>query len=258
MKPHRVTSILSLLMAALGLSTAVRGACDTQRAEFRRTQELSVEASGARFLRISTRNGALELRGTGTNRVRGRVEKQVRARSRTDARRFIDQVQVQTRRDGDTLVVEAVWPERLPSEIGSARVSFDLEVPRGMAVTARSSNGRIEVADVARAALSTNNGPVVARRIADELDVSTANGSVVAEEVGGSTSLHTNNGAIRAVRIDGPLRADTSNGPIEAELIRSAPPSVELRTNNGPIRLRIPASLSARLTAETGRGRFPP
>jgi hypothetical protein len=251
----RIVLILALLAGALSLPRTVQGMFNARQAEFRITQELAMEASGARHLRVSSRNGGIKLRGTDGESVRGRADKRVRADREEMARRFMEQVRVETRREGDTLTVEAIWPERLPREIRSAGVSFELAVPRRLAVEARSSNGAVHATEVARAALRTSNGGVEARRIAGDLDAHTSNGAVVAEDIEGNASLQTSNGGIRAVRIGGTLMAHTSNGGIDAELNEDARQEIELRTNNGGIHARIPARLSARMTAETSNGR---
>jgi DUF4097 and DUF4098 domain-containing protein YvlB len=228
---------------------------NARQPEFRTTQELRVEAGGVRRLQASTRSGAVKLRGAAGETIHGRADKQVRANREEAARRFMEQVRVETRREGDTLRIEAVWPERLPREIRSAAVTFEVEVPRRLAVEARSNNGALQASDIARAALTTRNGGVEARRIAGDLEVQTANGAVVAEAVSGDARLQTHNGAIRAARIGGTLMAHTHNGGIDAEFADGARESIELRTNNGGIYAQIPARLSARLTAETRNGR---
>ncbi|MFF3858672.1 DUF4097 domain-containing protein [Streptomyces sp. NPDC002209] len=104
----------------------------------------------------------------------------------------------------------------------SCFIDYRLEVPASATVRLESSSGRIAVAGVSAADLSTSSGEVTADRIAGPLKVRTSSGSITATALTGPTAeLHASSG--------------------EARLAFAKPPaSVTARTGSGDVTLTVP------------------
>lgn len=156
---------------------------------------------------------------------------------------------------------DGVLSLKLPSDRELSGVSWTVQVPQGLDVTARTSNGRITLlgdgygavtADTSNGRVvlegsgqdllyvNTSNGSVdVARWTGEEVDITTSNGSITAH-LGkidkGMYSLSSSNGSFRVfVQEDSAfdLSASTSNGRINSELGGSWSPAISGKAYNG-------------------------
>jgi DUF4097 and DUF4098 domain-containing protein YvlB len=173
--------------------------------------------------------------------VRARV--QTYARTREEARSLAQQVRVQTE-NGE---VRATGPER--REGRSWSVSYEVFVPRQMALRVETTNGGISV-----------------ERVAGEMHLEARNGPVSLRGVGGDVHARTANGPVRVVlegaRWSGAgLDAETRNGPVTLEVPNGYSASLETGTVNGPMNFQIPVTvqgrISRRIQTELGRGGAP-
>ena len=99
-------------------------------------------------------------------------------------------------------------------------VDFQVTVPPGVRLVAR-----------------TVNGPVEARGLTADAVVRTVNGPV-------------------HVETQGRAEAETVNGPIEASIGRTGDTPLAFKTVNGPVTVRLPATSNAQIRAETVNGRI--
>ncbi|KPI05640.1 protein of unknown function DUF4098 [Actinobacteria bacterium OV450] len=115
-------------------------------------------------------------------------------------------------------------------------VDYRLQVPASVTVRLESGSGRIAVAGVAGAELSSSSGEVTADRIAGPLKVRTSSGSVTATGLTGPTAeVHASSG--------------------DARLTFAMPPvSVSAQSSSGDVALRLPQG-PYRITAATSSGR---
>jgi hypothetical protein len=118
-----------------------------------------------------------------------------------------------------------------------AAASFIVEVPEGVGVDAKTTNGSVVIDGV--------RSGVTAR---------TVNGSVSARGVGGRLNLATTSGNVRlsVTSLDGAdtIRAVTVHGTVHAELPASTQGAFDLAANNGRVRSEFPIQTSE---APTGR-----
>lgn len=166
-----------------------------------------------------------------------------------------------------------------PSERrGGAGARFLVRVPRQVELEhVVTSNGSIRVEDVkGDARLETSNGAITLRQLEGRVQAKTSNGSIIADQLSGDAVLRTSNGSIRLDRLQGALEASTSNASITARVTKPASNrpitlqtsngsidftlgeinqnEVILTTSNASITARLPASLKARLKAQTSNG----
>jgi DUF4097 and DUF4098 domain-containing protein YvlB len=216
--------------------------------EAKATEQWSLPVDEVRALRVTTSDSSIRVTGGETDQIHVQSTKTARATTEAAAQAFLDEIQVERRRDGDLWIIEAVWPKPRPREIESAGVSFDIQMPRRLFLEASSSNGAIEATDVARALLRTSNGQINAREIAESLEARTSNGAVHVEGCGGPVQVTTDNGRIEIRRAQNQVTARTSNGAVHVE--ECAGP-LEAKTENGRVEIR---SAQDRINAHTSNG----
>ncbi|HEY1104857.1 MAG TPA: DUF4097 family beta strand repeat-containing protein [Agromyces sp.] len=115
-------------------------------------------------------------------------------------------------------------------------VEYTVSAPAGVEVRGSTTNGAIELANVAA------------------VDVETSNGRIELDGVTGTVDARTSNGRIEGRGLTGSgIRAVTSNGAIDLRL--DAAQDVEARTSNGAIDLAVPTDgATYRVDAGTSNG----
>ncbi len=233
--------------------------CAFYCARFEIPGEETLDAEGVKRVIVETANGHVRVRSAdGLTSAVVRYRRFARGRSSADAREGAERVQVVVERDPSdqaTLRVSATVPRDLWGRSAGAEMNVDL--PAGVDLEARTSNGRIGVEGMrGDVTLKTSNGGIDVRDVRGDVNVHSANGGVRLERVaGGIVSAVTSNGGIQAMGISGEPRLRTSNGAIVLRL-KDAPahPRIEAVTSNGSVLLEVPASVNARLSLRTSNG----
>lgn len=117
-------------------------------------------------------------------------------------------------------------------------VSYELQVPKGMAVALKTSNGAVE-------AIGSLRG----------IDIETSNGKVLLDGGSQKAKIKTSNGSIKVVRFAGEVDAKSSNGTIRLEHCRLEGFS-KVETSNGLIAMAIDDDRPIRFSAKTSNGRI--
>ncbi|MHC0429322.1 DUF4097 family beta strand repeat-containing protein [Streptomyces sp. O3] len=113
-------------------------------------------------------------------------------------------------------------------------VGYTVDLPEGLAVRGKTSNGTISLSRVGSVGVSTGNGAIELRSVTGAVDVRSDNGRVIGR---GLTGAYT--------------RVETSNGKVD--LIAAKAQDVRVRTSNGSITLKVPNE-TYRVTTKTGNG----
>jgi hypothetical protein len=209
--------------------------------------------SGTR-LQVSTFDGSVEVRSWDQPEVLVQIEK--RAASTEAAQALV----VNTRQEGDTVVVEAP-SRREGGGVGgfdSASVAFRITVPRQMRLDVSSGDGAISVRDVAGAlSLRTGDGSVSAEGVDGDLRVHTGDGSISVRGGRGAFDLDSGDGSIDLSAAINGLRISSGDGAVRVD---AAPGSVAkagwtVTTGDGSISVRLPAAIDALVDAHSGDGR---
>jgi len=218
---------LAVLLAAGSTTAAV-----AVEVENTYTEELPLSSDGA--LVVGNRNGSITVQSWDSARVQLTCRKVVTAESEQKGREWLDKINVEILQDSpDRIEVRTVRPEDegwgmfsfLFGERPTSRVDYRLTVPRGARLWLSSVNGSLEVLDPA--------------------------GQVIAETV---------NGSVRIAGAAAPVQAETVNGQVDLELatgIDEPLPGIwlaRLGSVNGPVTIRLPAGISAHVTASTLNG----
>ena len=161
-------------------------------------------------------NGGIHVIGWDRNEVRLRVRVTGYADSDKEARHLVSQVQIET--GGGR--IRARGPQRVDDAYWNA--SFELNVPQQSQLTLRTINGGISIATLR-----------------------------------GSVDFRATNGGVRLEDVGGDIRGATTNGGLTIDLTgdRWDGNGLDVETQNGGVKLMLPASYSAELETGTTNGR---
>jgi DUF4097 and DUF4098 domain-containing protein YvlB len=184
------------------------------------TGELSIDVGA---------NGSIRVEGYEGSDVRVTAQVLARAGNAQAARDLAEAVEIHAR-DG---ALRATG--RRTTGQNSWSVNVRVQVPTGTAVTARTTNGAINVR-------ATHAGAVVR----------TTNGSIDLADVAGRIDARSTNGSIRATvspagQIPDGVQLRTTNGAIHLALPETASARLELSTTNGSITTDLPVSVQGRV-----------
>lgn len=213
--------LLALLTACLALPAA---------AEMREEKVDRVfDAAGVSKLRLQNVNGGVRVTSGERPSVHLLAVKKAKG---ARAEQVLRETEVKITRSAGTIDVETVLPKQNRlfglfswGEGSGAEVSYEIELPPGLAVDVETVNGR-----------------VVAERRSAPLTLNTVNGSVRVESHDGSLHVNTVNGSVE-VSFAGPLKSadlETVNGSVTVVCPRESSIQYNLQTVNGRIKSEFP------------------
>lgn len=195
-----------------------------------------------------------------------------RAANRHEAEQALDAVEILTPRTGRDESVQEVrwtWKKRRPLN-WSATVSYLIEMPAELPLSAAADNGSIDVEGLlGDRQLETDNGRIrCSDWIADQepawdgtlsptdctLTAKTDNGSIDVATAAGVLELKSDNGRVYARGAPREVRFSTHNGSIEAQLAHAGRLDGRIETANGGVLLSLNPNASARVACRTQHG----
>ena len=188
------------------------------RARHNEVRPFAVPASGATLNVDASPNGGIKVEGESRGDIQVQACVTATAETAEQARALAQRVEVVA----TTERVSATGPQNLNRREGWS-VSYRLTVPNKTSLALRSTNGGISLTDV-----------------------------------DGDIQFRTVNGGVNLARVAGNVRGRTSNGGIDVELEGATwnGQGLEVETENGGVRMSIPANYSARLETGTVNGRM--
>lgn len=245
-----VLSALALASAAGTFSACV--VVDSQAHITREEKRFTV--SGAPDLKLTTFDGAIEVRAGDAKTVIVEIEK------RGPTREGVDQLRVETKQDGNRIEVEVKRPAREVVTFGigaSPTAKLIVTMPRDGNLTAKSGDGSIRVESVhGRLELRTGDGSIRGRELSGQMIFSTGDGSVTLDEANGDVEIDTGDGSVSVSGKLGVVKLHTSDGTItfRADAGTTMSDDWSLTTGDGSIALYLPSDFAAELDAHTGDG----
>ena len=191
------------------------------------------QISGRPELRVNANDGSVTIRTWD--------RKEIEARVTTVRWRIPSDVQVVEHQTGDHVDLEVRMPHHAFSlNFGShSSIQVELRVPRELQSDIRTGDGSIIVENLKGATrLSTGDGRIEATSIDGTLDAQTGDGRIITRGRFDLLTLHTG---------DGSIEAEINNGSRMTS-------EWSVRTGDGHVTLRLPATLSADLDVHTGDG----
>jgi len=246
----------SVLSVAAVFSTAgLFSACvvvDSQAHITREEKRFGV--TGKPDLRLTTYDGAIELRAGDGDTVLVEIEK------RGPTQEAIDQLRVESKQDGNRIEIEVKRParEEVFFGIGSTPTAkLIVTMPREGDVTAKSGDGSITVEGIhGRLELRTGDGSVRGRNAGGQMTIVTGDGSVTLESATGDLDGESGDGGISVSGTLGAVRLHTGDGSItfRAESGTKMSADWSVSTGDGSVAMYLPQDFSAELDAHTGDG----
>jgi DUF4097 and DUF4098 domain-containing protein YvlB len=190
------------------------------------------QVSGRPDLRVNVNDGSVT--------VRAWDRKEIEARVTTVHWKIPSDVQVIEHQSGDRVELEVRMPHHaFALNFGQQSVRVELRVPREL-----------------RSDIRTGDGSIVAENLKGETRLSTGDGRIEATSLDGTLDGQTGDGRIVIRGRFDQLNLHTGDGSIEAEINSGSRITSEwsVRTGDGHITLRLPATLSADLDVHTGDG----
>jgi hypothetical protein len=192
---------------------------DSYKAEFSRSEDLTVPATDITALDVTTNVGNIQLETGDAAEVRIAAQIKVKARTEEKAQELAEQVRIVAEPSGETLRVKAVKP----ADFGRNQLSVDftIKAPAALALRCTTNVGDIRIDGFTkRVRASADVGTIVCTGLRDEID------------------LHANVGDLRATY--------ASDAP--------AAVTATMETNVGSIEFTGPPEISADLTAKVNVG----
>lgn len=265
---HRpLIAALAVLLVTPSASFAQR---DRDRDRDRQTDENAFTWEGripnGQWISVYNLNGPITVEEGSSDQVEVRAAKRWR---RGDP----DEVRIETVRDGDNVVICALWTERSTcdedglhsrgrgddwdDDRNDVSVHFTVRLPRGVKVRANSVNGAIEISGAHNEVVAeTVNGRIDARTTAGPVEAHTVNGAIDVrmESLTSSSDMEfeTVNGSVR-VEAPSNLAADVSMSTVNGSLTTDFPMTVEGRISKNRINAKVNGG-GPRLTMTTVNG----
>jgi hypothetical protein len=213
-----------LLAMALLLVSAASTACGLDAwlsAEARDTWKRTYTLAERGAVSLRNSNGRIVVTAGDGNVLEVMAEKIVRAHTEENARLVLGRVTIE-----ETIAPDRIALATARTGVGmhfnsATRVDYTLRVPRGAAVTVRSTNGDIEITGV--------GGP---------LEVRTTNGRISGSALRSSATVETTNGLVSLdfeTFGESGVTCETTNGAVDVTIPRTANASVSVKVTNGGI-----------------------
>ncbi|CAN5778947.1 hypothetical protein BH24CHL8_BH24CHL8_04320 [soil metagenome] len=178
------------------------------------TVEESLEVAGDPRILVETFNGRISVITGGDTTIEARVVRRGSGRSQEEAERDLARVELSVVQEGSQVTI-AVRRNDDALSPGNSGADVELTVPIESSLELRTSNGRIESANVTGSVVARSSNGGVTIRNATDVDAETSNGPLTVAESSGRLDLRTSNGELDIVSAeDAIIRAETSNGSL--------------------------------------------
>jgi hypothetical protein len=217
-------------------------------------EERRFTVKGTPTVHVSTYDGAIDIQSWDKPDVMVEIEK------RGPTRESVNELQIKSSQDGDTITLEVPRPNVAFHLVGvhqSPTARLIVWLPSRSDVTARSGDGSIIIQHVnGRIDLHSGDGSIKATGTTGDLSLTTGDGSVVAEDVQGRLVVDTGDGAVNVSGIVSRLRLHTGDGSIVYRALAGTEMSDdwEITTGDGAVLIYLPSGFGAELDAHTGDG----
>lgn len=196
----------------------------------------TVAVAGQQRFVIFNVNGSIDIQGeTGLDSVYIWGEKEVRAKTQTEADDHLDDLAVEITTDVNAIQVDTEYPESSGGR--NYEVEYHVRIPINLAVAVGNTNGSVNVDS-----------------LMNDADVGLVNGNVNLEDIAGEVDVDLVNGNVNLRNIEGNAVIGLSNGQIDAGVDLPAGGTCDFEVVNGNIDLDIPSNTSAQFSAGVVNG----
>lgn len=166
------------------------------------TARRNASSAGADIKRVVVEAGAgdLVVRGSETGEVKAD------GKACASSAQLLADIQLEVRRDGDTMYVRTVLPDISDGLFGFTRYAYldvTVDVPKAVALKVEDSSGDMHVSDVQSATISDSSGDMRVERVAGDLDVGDSSGEIKIADVHGGLRLRDSSGDVDVDAVQG-------------------------------------------------------
>ncbi len=171
-----------------------------------------LDTQGVRSIVITAGAGDLKIRGSDTNALAAT------GRACASNEELLSGIQLDTRREGDTLHLTARTPEtdgNLLTLSRYARMNLDVSLPNSIAIEVNDGSGDTEIANVASARVTDGSGDLEIKHVSGDLDVTDSSGELEIEHVDGNVTVRDSSGDLEIDHVRGAVLIEVdSSGDI--------------------------------------------
>lgn len=195
------TPKIAAALTAIVLASFIPG---TIRAQYRAPRNATVNAAGARTIRIDAGAGFLNINGR-----QGLSEVRITGEATSSNRRILDQIKLQAERHGDVVYIKAIFPDEDRSfwdmVHGDYERALDLtiDVPVNIPLEVSDGSGEIHIKGTAGVTVSDGSGDLEIRGITGNARVNDGSGNITLSGIGGDVYVDDGSGDIDADNITG-------------------------------------------------------
>jgi len=208
------------------------------------TSEYPIAAHGT--LSIDNASGNIRIQGWDGSNVK------VVAHRRAQSKDVLANVRFEATSSDGNLIIKSVYPNHCTN----CDISFDVQLPRSAAVTAKDSSGDVAVTGIGgRLNLDTASGNIDVRQAGGPVEATAASGDINVTGAAQSLRVRTSSGSIKVDGATGSVDARASSGNVSASCANVMGVSdIRLEAASGDVKLAIPRNVGAAIAAETDSG----
>lgn len=211
--------IIGLLAAAASMARAHDNGHDN--CEFTAPRSAKVDTAGAKRIEIHARAGSLVIEG-----VKDASQAQASGRACASEQKFLDDIRIETRREGDVAYVEVVMPDTekvMLFGIKDLYATLDLRVsvPEQLPVVAVDSSGEAEIRNLASLNMTDSSGELRIDDVRGDLTVRDSSGEIRVKNIGGTVRLTDSSGDVEIDGVERDVLIDVdSSGGLEISRVK--------------------------------------
>jgi hypothetical protein len=237
---HRPRCLLAAVLLVL-LPSLLLGGCMSptfSSLDYSAERSASVEATGAARVEVVAGAGSLRVEG-----IEGLDEVRARGTARASEEALLQDVQIFTERRGDTVRLEARFPQNVD---GRTALDLVVEVPAGRDAKVIDSSGDAEVRAVASLRFDDSSGDLRIQDVAGDVRVNDSSGDVRAEEVAGTLRVNDSSrdievrGVRAGVRVANDSSGDIDVRDVQGDFVVASKSSGDIRHEGVGGRVQLP------------------
>jgi hypothetical protein len=194
-----------LAALSLTLATSLTYADIGCRHEAERSAQ--ADTTGVRKIVLGAGAGDLKVRGERTNKV------SATGRACASSDELLQQIQLISRREGDTLYLSTQLPESDGDFLVNryARMDLSVSLPNSIALEINDSSGDTEIAQIAAARIADGSGDLDIENVAGDLQVTDSSGDLDIKQVTGNLKMTDSSGDVDIEHVQGAVDVEVDS-----------------------------------------------
>lgn len=211
-----MNKLIPLLILSAG--PAITGNAADWNCRFTADRSATLDASGAKKIVIGAGAGDLNVRGQD-----GQTSLRATGRACASSEDLLGQIQLESRREGDTVYLKTLLPQMSESSFGFNRyatLDLTVNVPTSAVIDLEDSSGDLQLNGVQSAVVADSSGDMEIGNVAGNLQVTDSSGDVEIRKVGGNLNLRDSSGDVEIEDVQGGVEIPVdSSGDIQIERV---------------------------------------